>query len=241
MSRDQALAKAFVELADTLVQDFDLVDFMYRLTRHCVALLDVDSAGVMLDDQRGGMGVVAASDEHVHFLELMELQRGEGPCLDAFRSRESVQASSAEAQQRWPGFAPHAQAQGYAILAAIPLRLREEAIGALNVFRRSPQPFDSQELSTAQALADVATIGLLHERDYRAAAQLAEHLQRALDGRVVVEQAKGVLGAQAGLGMTEAFDAMRRYARNNNLRLAGVAARIVSGDLHASRVVSWQP
>ena len=229
--RQLALARAFVDLADTLVNEFDVVDFMQLLTVHCIDLLGVDAAGVMLDDQRGGLAVVASSDERIHVVELMELQSREGPCLDAFERGRSVQLGLADAQLRWPRFAAHAERAGYLSFSALPLRLRSQTIGVLIAFHTAAEPLSAKDMASGQALADVATIGLLHERGRRKAHVLAEQLQQALDSRVVIEQAKGVLAEKASLGIDEAFEMLRGYARRHNQRLVDVARLVVAAEL----------
>jgi transcriptional regulator with GAF, ATPase, and Fis domain len=229
--RQQQLARAFVELADTLVSDFDVVEFMARLAARTVALLDQAAAGVLLDDQRGQLRPVAASDETVRLLELLELQHDEGPCVEAFQRGTSVQADLALSRQRWPRFAPQAASHGYGVVCAFPLRLRSQTVGALNLFGTGPDLLDTEALAVGQALADVATIGLLQERAMRESRLLAEQLQIALTSRVTLEQAKGVLAEQTGLGIDDAFEVLRGFARRRNLRLVEVARMIVGGEL----------
>jgi transcriptional regulator with GAF, ATPase, and Fis domain len=232
------LAHALVELADTLVHDFDLVAFLQTLSDRCVDLFELSSAGVMLQDQQAVLQVMASSDERGRTLELMELQNQEGPCLDAYRLREPVQASGDDAAGRWPVFTEHARSAGYRSFAALPLRLREQTIGALNMFSEHDRLIDPTDLSGAQALADVATIGLLNERTLREARLVAEQLQHALTSRVVLEQAKGFIAVRLDYDVDEAFAVMRDYARSHNLRLSDIARQIVDGDLAASELIS---
>jgi transcriptional regulator with GAF, ATPase, and Fis domain len=234
--REQRLAHAFVELADTLVSDFDVVEFMDTLAVRSVDLLDLAAAGVLLDDQRGQLRVIATSDEKVHLLELLELQHDDGPCTEAFHRGTAVQATLAEARERWPRFAQQAAGLGYQVMCALPLRLRDRTVGALNLFRASTEPLGPADLVIGQALADVATIGLLQERSMRESRLLAEQLQIALNSRVALEQAKGVLAEQTGLSIDQAFEVLRQYARRHNLRLAEVARRVVVGELSGSGI-----
>jgi transcriptional regulator with GAF, ATPase, and Fis domain len=229
--RQQQLAVAFVELADTLVSGFDVVEFMAMLAVRTVDLLRLDAAGVLLDDQRGQLRPVAASDEKVRLLELLELQHDEGPCLDAFQRGVSVQATGAEALRRWPRFAAAAADLGYHVVCAFPLRLRAHTVGALNLFGTGTDLLDQPALAVGQALADVATIGLLQERAMRESRVLAEQLQIALNSRVTLEQAKGVLAEQTGLSIDQSFEVLRQFARRRNLRLVEVARRVVAGEL----------
>lgn len=225
------MSHAMIVLADTIVHDFDLVEFLQSLSASCVDLLDLASAGVMLHDQQQSLQVVASSDERGRTLELMELQNREGPCLDAFRNGQPVQARTTDALARWPAFTPEAQALGYQTFIAVPMRLREQVIGALNMFRDQDRLLDEQELRDAQALADIATIGLLNERALREARLVAEQLQHALTSRVVLEQAKGALASRLGCDVDAAFGVMRAFARNHNERLGDVARKVIEGEL----------
>lgn len=225
------LAQMLVELADTLVHEFDIVAFLHTLSDRCVELLDLTSAGVMLDDQRGSLQVIASSDERGHTLELMELQNQEGPCLDAYRLRTPLQAVAVDAAVRWPTFTRHAEAAGYHAFAAVPLRLRDQTIGVLNLFGDHDMLLEERQLSSAQALADIATIGLLNERAFRESRLVAEQLQYTVTSRVVLEQAKGVLAVTLNCTVDEAFSVMRSYARDHKRRLSEIAGQVVRGEL----------
>jgi len=224
------LSDTFVELADTMVADFDVIDFLHLLTDRSVALLAASAAGVMLADPRGELRVAAASSEEAGLLELFQLQNDQGPCLECFRTGRPVTATDlASAAQRWPRFAQAAMQAGFASVEALPMRLRDQVIGALNLFRAEPDPLDPADLRIGQALADVATIGLLHERNVRRRETVAEQLQAALNSRVIIEQAKGKLAERLGLDMDHAFTMLREYARNTNQRLTDVARVFVDG------------
>jgi transcriptional regulator with GAF, ATPase, and Fis domain len=226
----ELLSETFVELTDTMVADFDVIDFLHVLTDRSVRLLDVSAAGLLLADPRGELRVVAASSETARLLELFQLQNHQGPCLDCFRTGEPVQAADLDAEaQRWPRFADAARVSGFAAVQALPMRLRDQVIGALNLFRASPGAFDPGDVRIGQALADVATISLLHERSLRHSDTLNEQLQAALNSRVVIEQAKGKLAERHGLDMEHAFGLLRDYARSHNLRLADVAQAFIDG------------
>jgi len=232
MAREQRLAEVFVELADTLVEEFDLVDFLQTLTERAVELIDADSAGLMLDDQRGQLKVVAYTDEPTRILELLELQNDEGPCLDCFATgTQLANIDLGAAQDRWPRFAAAATGAGYAVAHAVPMRLRRQVIGALNLFAHARTPLPDGELAVVQGLADIATIGLLHERAVRDQVVLAEQLQTALQSRILIEQSKGVLSARAGLDVSGAFQLMRTYARRTGQSLTTVAEEIVAGSI----------
>jgi GAF domain-containing protein len=227
--REKSLAAAFVGLADTLVDDYDVIDLMHRLTTHCVELLPADAAGLLLADRRGALHVVSSSTEHARVVELFQLETDEGPCLDCFRSSGSVTVPDLrDAATRWPRFVPRAEAEGFRSVHAVPLRLRNQTIGALNLFGARPGALPPADLRLSQALADVATIGLLQERAIRDRDVLAKQLQGALGSRVIIEQAKGVLAERGGLDMPEAFEALRTHARKTNRRLSDLARDVVN-------------
>jgi GAF domain-containing protein len=223
------LSDTFVELADTMVADFDVIDFLQMLSDRSVMLLSASAAGVMLADPRGELRVAASSNEAAGFLELFQLQNDQGPCLDCFRTGRAVTATDLTGPDpRWPRFAAAAVDYGFRTVEALPMRLRDHVIGALNLFRADPGPFDPTDLRLGQALADVATIGLLHERNVRRSETVAEQLQAALNSRVIIEQAKGKLAERLGMDMDRAFVLLRDYARNSNQRLTDVARNFVT-------------
>jgi len=224
------LSDTFVDLADTMVADFDIIDFLHLLTDRSVLLLAAAAAGVVLADPRGELRVAAASSQEAGLLELFQLQNDQGPCLECFRIGRPVTAADlAGPGQRWPRFAHAAVQSGFRTVEALPMRLRDQVIGALNLFRAEPGPFDPADLRIAQALADVATIGLLHERNVRRTETVAEQLQSALNSRVVIEQAKGKLAERLSIDMDRSFNMLRDYARNTNQRLTDVARAFVDG------------
>ncbi|TCO45925.1 GAF and ANTAR domain-containing protein [Actinocrispum wychmicini] len=236
-SREQLLASTFVSLADTLVADFDVIDFLHTLATRSVELLDADAAGIMLADPHGGLHVMASSAEEARLLELYELQNNEGPCLDCFRSGRPVARDDLPAMRMsWPAFTEQLQGLGFHSAQALPMRLREETIGALNLFRLAPGRLSEADLGLGQAMADVATVGLIQERAIAARELLATQLQTALSSRVQLEQAKGVLAQRTGLPMDEAFQLMRAYARSHNRRLSDVATQIIDGSLDEDQV-----
>jgi GAF domain-containing protein len=223
------LSDTFVVLADTMVADFDVIDFLQMLSDRSVMLLSASAAGVMLADPRGQLRVAASSNDAAGLLELFQLQNDQGPCLDCFRTGRSVTATDlAGSGQRWPRFAAAALDYGFRTVEALPMRLRDQVIGALNLFRAAPGPFDPADLRLGQALADVATIGLLHERNVRRSETVAEQLQAALNSRVIIEQAKGKLAERLGMDTDQAFIVLRDYARNSNQRLTDVSRNFIT-------------
>ncbi|MEU8859887.1 MULTISPECIES: GAF and ANTAR domain-containing protein [Streptomyces] len=226
----QLLAKTFVELADNLVADFDLIDFLRLLTDRCVGMLGAGAAGVLLADRDGKLRVMAASDEQVRLLELFQLQNDEGPCLECFRTGAPVIVPDLTREvDRWPRFVTAAHRSGFGAVQALPMRLRDEVVGALNLFRATPGPFDPAATLIAQALADVATISLLQQRTTHRSTVLNEQLQTALNSRVLIEQAKGKLAERQNIDMEQAFTALRGYARSHNRRLVDVARAFIDG------------
>ncbi|GAA3434055.1 GAF and ANTAR domain-containing protein [Kutzneria kofuensis] len=241
---EQRLARVFVELADTLVDDFDMLEFLSMLVERCVELLDVAAAGVVLSDQKGGLRMAAASSEQARLVELFAVQTDDGPCLDCVRTGQPVYSTDLVTDaRRWPRFAPAARAAGFVATHAVPMRLRGTVIGALNLFKAEPNGVDQLSVQLGQALADVATIGMLQQRAIDDNTVLVEQLQTALNSRVVIEQAKGVLSAHSGVDMDHAFAALRGYARSHNLRLSELAFTVANGaaDLRAIMVGSRPP
>jgi transcriptional regulator with GAF, ATPase, and Fis domain len=225
----QRLAEVFVEVADTLVDDFDVIEFLQMITARTAELIGAPAVGLLLADVHGGLQFMAASDEATRLLELFQVQNREGPCLDAFTTQAPVMnADLRTAEDRWPVFAPQATAAGFQSVHALPLRLRAQVIGALNLFGIQPGELEPGDVRVVQALADVATIGLLQERAIRRGEVLTEQLQHALTSRVVVEQAKGALARVHAIDVDRAFEVLRRYARNHNLKLIDVARAVVT-------------
>jgi transcriptional regulator with GAF, ATPase, and Fis domain len=219
----------FVEMADTLVDEFDLIEFLQLVTARTAELADVSAAGLLLADHHGRLQFMAASDEATRLLELFQIQHHEGPCLDAFVSQAPVvNADLSQAADRWPLFAPRAAESGFRSVHALPLRLRQQVIGALNLFGTGTGTLAPADVQVVQALADVATIGLLQERAIRRGEVLTEQLQGALNSRVVIEQAKGALARTHNVGVDAAFEKLRSYARNHNRKLSDVAHAVIS-------------
>jgi GAF domain-containing protein len=240
--REGRVSRAFVSLADTLVEGYDIIELLDRLVEHSVALLAADAAAIMLVDGSGRLRAVASSSEDADLMELLELQVEQGPCVECFHTGAPVSVADLnEAQQRWPRFVTAVtQQRMYRSVHAVPLRLRGQSIGALNLFHREPGALPAADLALAQALADVATIGILSERAIYDAQILNVQLQTALHSRVIIEQAKGVLAHQGQISMDAAFARLRRYARDNNERLVEVARQVAShNDLTVAVVATY--
>ncbi|MEO5680521.1 MAG: GAF and ANTAR domain-containing protein [Acidimicrobiales bacterium] len=242
MPTESLLVRTLVELADTLVEEFDVVELLTLLTDRCVEMLGVSAAGLMLLAPEGELRVIASSSEAMRVVELFELQAEEGPCLDCYRSGEVVSGDDLlSTDDRWARFGPIAREAGFRSVCAVPMRLRGTIIGALNLFGTTPGPLAPPDLVAARALADVATIALLQHRAAREAQVLNEQLNHALSSRVVIEQAKGVLAERLGLDMEAAFSALRAYSRNHNIRLTVVASGVVDGTVSAEGVAASTP
>lgn len=229
----ERLARVFVEVADTLVDEFDIIEFLQMLADRAAGLVDASTVGLLLADQRGRLQFMAASDENTRLLELFQLQNHDGPCLDAFNTaRPVVNVDLRTAGDRWPRFAPQATASGVRSVHAFPLRLRGDVIGAMNLFGNEVGGLDDADVQIVQALADVAAIGLLQERSIRRGEVLTEQLQGALNSRVIIEQAKGAIAQANNITVDAAFEVMRAYARRTNTRLSDVARLIVTDLTH---------
>jgi len=226
------LASTLVELADSLVDDFDVVELLTLLTDRSVEVLDVAAAGLMLVAPDGDLRVMASSSEAMRVLELFELQSHEGPCLDCHRTGQPiVNRELAAVDVSWPVFARAALDAGFRSVSAVPMRLRGEVIGALNLFRDDEGAMEEADVIAARAFADVATIAILQHRATLEAQLVNEQLQHALTSRIVIEQAKGVLAERAGVDMEQSFSRLRNHARNHNVRLVDVAHGVIDGSL----------
>ncbi|MHA6782168.1 ANTAR domain-containing protein [Pseudonocardia saturnea] len=232
-SREHVLISAFVDLADTMVDDYDVLELLDRLVGYCVALYVADTAGIMLADGRGLLHVMATTDVHTEWIELVQVQADEGPCVESFRSGQVVSVPDlSDVGHRWPRFAAGLRdTPPYHSVCAVPLRLRGETVGVLNLFRRERGELDGDDLALGQALADVATIGILQERAIRRGEALNDQMQTALHNRLIIEQAKGILAERGDLDVDAAFTRLRLYARARGLRPADVARGVVEGDL----------
>jgi GAF domain-containing protein len=239
MTREASVVASLVEMADTLTDDFDIVELLTGLADRCVNLLGVSAAGVMLASPAGSLRLVAYSSEAMRVVELFELQAHEGPCLDAYRTGERVEHENLLAGSgRWPRFATVAVEAGFQSAFAMPLRLRDNTIGALNLFSADQSPMSEEDVLVARAFADLAAISVVQHGIAAETQRVNEQLTQALESRVLIEQAKGVIFERVGIDMAEAFSRLRNYARTNNLRLTEVARAAIDGTLPAQ---AWEP
>ena len=232
MTRESLVVATLVELADNLVDNYDIIDILTLLSNRCVETVDVSSAGVMLCLPGGELQFVASSSESMELLELFQIQANEGPCVDCYNDGVAiVNRELVDADERWPRFTPRALEQGFRSVHCLPMRLRGRTIGALNLFRSQTGFLTENDILVAQGLADVATIAILQHQSVLGARLLNDQLSFALNSRIVIEQAKGMIAQFAGGDMEDAFARLRNHARNHNLKLTDVAGRIVDGSL----------
>jgi GAF domain-containing protein len=231
-SREAVIVDAFATLADSLVAGFDVIELLQTLVETCRRVLDVEEAGILLADDLGDLEVVASTSEASTLVETMQLDARSGPCWTCFTTAEPVLLPDVDVDAgRWPEFVVVAREQGFRSVHAVPLRLRGTVIGTLNLLGSAVGVLGERDVRVAQALADVATIGILQERALRESSLVQQQLQGALDTRVVIEQAKGVVAHVRGVSTDEAFVLIRRHARDNRLKLADVAQQLVAREL----------
>jgi hypothetical protein len=232
ITREARLLQTFATLADTLVDDYDVVELLQSLVEACRDLLHNTAAGILLADGRGDLELVASTSEASRLVETMQLGAQAGPCIESYRTGAPVSVPSiAEVPEEWAAFRDSALEQGFAATEALPLRLRDATIGTLNLLRSEQGTPPDEDMVAARAFADVATIGILHERSIRESEVLSQQLQLALNSRVVIEQAKGVVSFTNGVPVDEAFDLIRAYARRHQQALSDVAGRLVRREL----------
>jgi transcriptional regulator with GAF, ATPase, and Fis domain len=238
--RERDVIASFVTLATSLADGFDVVDLLAGLTDDCARLLNIASAGLLLANGRGVLHLLAASSEEAHTLELFQLQRAEGPCLDCYHTGVPVSvADLTDEAGRWPNFVAAATSAGFASVHAVPMRLRDTVLGALNLFSTQVGPLSDDDLALAQALAHVASVALVQERAAADKDLIVSQLNTALSSRVVIEQSKGVLAQTGGLDMNEAFAALRRYSRDHNQRLSDVAAAVIAQSVQPQQILDY--
>jgi transcriptional regulator with GAF, ATPase, and Fis domain len=234
--REAAVVETFVYLADSLVDDFDVIDLLHFLSQACVRLIDIDEAAVMFASPTGHLQAVASSSERSRLLELFEVQNHDGPCLDSYRGGRIVTSVDLQREHsRWPTFVPHALDAGFHAVHSIPLRIRDETIGALNLFREPTGALNNDDQRLARALADVATVSVLQQRDIQSQHAAATGLQLALTSRIRIEQAKGIIAERLVISIDDAFEVLRSYARNNRLGLSAVAGGVVNHTIRITK------
>jgi len=236
--RQARTSTTFVQLVDTLVDDFDVIDLLTLLSSRSVELLGAEQAGILLADSTGHLRVMAASSEQIALLELFQVQNDEGPCLDCFRTGQLITEPDLTKSRSWPRFSAESVRAGYPSVCAVPLRLRAHILGCLNLFLDRPIALSSDDLELAQALADVASIAIMQDQAARDAAVREGQLEHALQSRVIIEQAKGMIAEYAQIDMDEAFTRLRSFARHHNRHLTEVAQSLVAGRLPISETTA---
>ena len=232
LNREKKIVATFVTLADSLVVGFDVVELLQTLVDTCTEVLEVSAAGIMLADDYGELSVLVSTSEAGNLVELIQLSTGSGPCVDSYRSGVVVSIPDVESiQNDWPEFTSAAVAQGFHSVHAVPLRLRGAVIGTMNLFGHESVALNEEDAALAQGLADVATIAILQERALKEHSIAREQLQGALDSRVIIEQAKGVISQLRDVDMDEAFTLLRQHARSNHLQIREVSEQVVSRTL----------
>jgi GAF domain-containing protein len=235
--RETRISAAFVAVADTLTTNFDVVDLLHTLVHECVEILEMKAGGLMLADSAGELQLMTSTSEAAAFVEVMQLDAASGPCIDCFTKGAAVSVSEIEEDpSRWPEFGKAALAEGFHSALATPMKLRGRVIGTMNLFGASPGEVSARDAAVAQALADVATIGILQERLVREGHLIEEQLHHALDSRVMIEQAKGVIAHSLSLSMDDAFGLLRKYARDGNLTIRSVAKRVSDRELAVEEI-----
>ncbi len=224
-------ATAFVEIVDTLVGDFDVIEVLTVLTSRCVELVGAAAAGILLADSNGHLRVIGASTEKIQLLELFQVQNDQGPCLDCFHTGKVVLHSDLDTGSPWPLFAAECTNAGFGSVCAVPMRLKSHIVGCLNMFMSEPGGLSPADVALAQALADVAGIAIVQDQATRDAAVREGHLQRALISRIAIEQAKGMIAERSTMNMDDAFSRLRAYARNKNLGLTATADALINGTI----------
>ena len=232
LSRASRVSEAFVKLTDALVGQFDVLDILHTLVEESVELLDATAAGLLLVDPSGHLQVLASTSEASQLVEVLQSQAGVGPCVDSYKTGKVVTLADIEADgDRYPDFQAAALSQGFHSVHAIPMRVRPRTIGALNLFRIDKGDMSADDAAIGQALADVATISILQERTFRENTMVNEQLQRALNSRILIEQAKGVIAQRSNVDMDEAFSRLRTHARAHNEAMHDTARSVISRDL----------
>lgn len=231
-TRASRVSAAFVRIADTLVDEYDSLDLLHTLVEETVALLDATAAGLMLAGPDGVLQVLASTSEESHLVEVLQQETGVGPCVECYTTGLPVTVRDiAGTEDRWPAFRDLAETQGFRSVHAFPLRVRGRSIGAMNLFRVETGELNAEDIAIGQALADVSTISILQERTIRESAAVNEQLQRALNSRILIEQAKGMLAYTADIDTAEAFQRPRAHARSHSTTLRDTAQAVLNRSL----------
>ena len=242
MTREEQIIATFVELADTMLEDFDIVEFLHRLLERAVELLSCAEAGLLLANAEGALQVMASSSQRSEALELLQSESGRGPCVESYLGSQTVFSEDLEMdRKRWPVFAEAALGSGIGSVHSIPMRVQGETIGTFNLFRSKVGRIGPHDLPLGQGLADISAVAILQERATRERRGIVQQLEHALGSRVLIEQAKGILAERAHASIDAAFLGIRAYSRSHNRRLIEVAGDIVENRLDTSDLVKLLP
>lgn len=226
--REHDIIDTFVALSDTLVEDYDVVDLMQTLVEHSATLFDAVSAGLVLVNPSGTLDVIASTDEDTRLIELMQLQSGQGPCIRCIQTGQPVIVPDAWAlTNQWADFRRTSIELNLRAAHCVPMRLRGTTIGSLNLFRAQPGHLDTDDITVIQAFADVATIAVLQQRALEESSIIQQQLQHALDSRIIIEQAKGIIAYTHNTDIDHAFQILRDHARATSTPITDVARRIL--------------
>lgn len=226
--RETRVLDAVVSIVDSLLDDFDVVDLLTGLTERCIELLDIEAAGFLLADPLNKLRLLAATSEQTRELELFQLQADEGPCVDCYSTGRPVSVADIQgASQLWPQFVPAAVDAGFASVHAVPMRAAGIVLGALGLFGTHRGELNDADLLVGQTLTHIACVAILQEHAPTPSAVMPQ-LRSALTGRVVVEQAKGLLRELLDVSVENAFRLLRTYARANGEHLTDVARRLMT-------------
>ncbi|MHA7263785.1 GAF and ANTAR domain-containing protein [Arthrobacter sp. TMN-37] len=233
ITRPEQVSAAFLRLTETLITQFDILELLHILVEESVRLLDAAQAGLLLADPYGELQLLASTSEESQLVEVLQLQAGEGPCIDSYKTGSVVTIDDITTLSgRWPAFRQAALDEGFLSVHAIPLRIHDRTIGVMGLFGVDRGALNQEDAAIGQALADVATISLIQERTARESQIVNDQLQRALNSRITIEQAKGVISHTASVDMSEAFARLRTFARSHNQSLHDTAAQVLNRTLH---------
>ncbi|MEU9474489.1 GAF and ANTAR domain-containing protein [Streptomyces sp. NPDC048191] len=243
MNRERQLAQAFVALSDTYAAEFDPLHLFHRLVHSCRELLDADAAAVMIGDARGSLKTMATTDDHAAFIELLQVQTGQGPCMDCYRTAQAVAVPDSTAEyERWPKLVTAMLEAGYGSLNAVPMRLHDRPLGTLTLLRSHAGGLPEDDVLLAQALADSATLALMHWSTEPARSDdVITRVQSVISAKATLEIAKGMIAQQAGTTLPEAARLLSGYASHHRLRLTETAHALVTRALEPAAVVDGQP
>ncbi len=231
MINQSALLDAYENFGQALLRPFEIGDVLYRLTDQVTEVLDIEGSAVCLANASGALELLSATDHHVAAIEEAQLTGGEGPVHVAYHDNDQVFVADLEAEDRWPDFARHCREHGMQAVATLPMPVGERRIGGLSLYRAEPHEWTDDEIQAGQGLANMASAYVLNHKALSESRTLTGQLSSALDSRIIVEQAKGLLAGRHDITPNKAFGRLRRHARSNGRRLHDVCHEVVEGSL----------